>query len=442
MKILLVQPFKYTGLGKTSFPPVGLGYLASAVRDKHEVRIFDCLKDADDYDDFMRVVRYYQPDLIGFNLFSVAIPAVREMSALVKREMFCITVVGGPHVSGLPESIFDYLPHIDYAIRGEGEKPFKELCDGNMKSRINEPYFSDNPEEYGMPAWDLIKPQEYFRYPNILYESVPVFFSRGCPFSCTFCAAKVTSGQRLRRRSLPHIFKELHLLQDEYGVKNFVIEDEGFGISKESIMSFCARVKEERFKGMFAMGTGMRLNIIDRELLQTMKETNFLRTIAVGIESGSQRVLDMIKKGITVKLVKEKVSLMNEMGFAPSGNFILGFPTETREEMKESIGLAFSLPIREVSFTAYQPQPGTELTDELLKTGELPADFDFSALTPDSVAYAPKGMSKEELEHIRKQAILKWHLIPRNLWWYVRSLKKLKFAIAKFITVFFRKNTK
>ena len=281
MKILLIQPFKDTALGRVSFPPIGLGYLATAVRNRHEVRIYDCLKDAYSYNDFIKEVKDYQPHLIGINLFSISCKNVKQMIGDIKQISKAIIVLGGPHVSSLPDKIFSYFPDIDYAIQGEGEISFRHLCDGNMKCRINEPYFFDNPDIYGIPAWDLIKPKEYFKYPNILYESAPVFFSRGCPFPCTFCAAKVTSGQRLRRRSLDNIFSELHLLQDKYEVKNFVIEDEGFGISKEFIMEFCGRVHKERLKGMFAMGTGMRLNIIDRELLATMKEVNFFKTIAV-----------------------------------------------------------------------------------------------------------------------------------------------------------------
>jgi len=319
MKILLIQPFKDTALGRVSFPPVGLGYLAAMIRrDGHTVNILDCLKDVYSYDDLMWMVEEVAPDLIGINVFSISVPYVQEMTKIIKRQMpGVIIVLGGPHISSLSEKAMECFPDADYFIQGEGEIPFRALCNGVMRSQMNKLYFCDNPDEYGIPAWDLIKPKEYFKYPNILYESVPVFFSRGCPFSCTFCAAKVTSGQRLRRRSLDSIFEELHLLQDKYEVKNFVIEDEGFGVAKDFIMQFCERARKEKLPGIFAMGTGMRLNIVDRELLAEMKATNFFKVIAVGIESGSQRILDMIKKDLTVDMVREKVMLMDEMGFAP-----------------------------------------------------------------------------------------------------------------------------
>jgi radical SAM superfamily enzyme YgiQ (UPF0313 family) len=443
MKILLVQPFKDTALGHVSFPPVGLGYLASAARRAgfHEVRIYDCLKDAQDYRDFMQEVKSYNPDLVGINLFSIASQCVKQMIEDIKWLTGSMVVLGGPHVSSLPERVFNDFPGIDYAIRGEGERPFQELIQGKMTNRINEPYFSDNPDEYYTPAWDLIDPQSYFKYPNILPKSAPVFFSRGCPYSCTFCAAKITSGQRVRWRNWDNIWEELCMLRGKHRVRNFVIEDEGFGTSKEKIMEFCQRFGKIGF-GKFAMGTGMRLNIIDQELLSAMKKANFHRVISVGIESGSQRILDFIRKGTDLKLIRDKVSLMDEMGFYPSGNFILGFPTETREEIRETIDLAFKLPLREVSFTALQPLPGTELTKYMQLTKELPEGFDFTKIVPNAVTYAPKGMTCLELEEIRKRAILKFHLIPRHLLWYLFSWRRFKFAVIKFVTVILRRNAR
>jgi len=461
MKVLLIQPFKDTALGKQSYPPVGLGYLASALRNNgHSVEIFDCLKDAANYQDFMQKVREVSPDLLGINLFSISIPFVLKMTELLKERMpQIIIVLGGPHVSSLPARILDYFKNADFGIRGEGEIPIKMLADSlesasknltgvpgliyrkDGKILMNEPYFARDIEEYGFPAWDLINPPEYFKYLNIMPQSVPVFFSRGCPFPCTFCAAKVTSGQTLRRRSLDHIFKELNLLQDKYNIKRFIIEDEGFGISKRFIMDFCERVQKQNFKAGFAMGVGMRLNIIDEELLEAMKESNFERAIALGIESGSERILALMKKKISLKMVWEKVNLMNNLGFEPNGYFILGYPGETRDEMQRTIDLAMKLPIREASFTAFQPLPGTEATQLLMERKELPENFDFTVLAPNKVAYAPMGISCKELEHIRKLAILRFYLKPRNLLRCFRSMNSFVFAFKKLITVFLRPNT-
>jgi len=259
-------------------------------------------------------------------------------------------------------------------------------------------------------------------------------------YPLNFCAAKVTSGQRLRRRGMDHIFSELNLLQTKYGIKRFVVEDEGFGVNKKFIMDFCQRIKKDNFKASFALGVGMRLDIIDQELLTTMKEVGFEKTIVLGIESGSERILKLMKKQINLSLIWEKVKLMNKMGFEPNGYFILGYPSETKEEMNKTIKLALKLPIREASFTAFQPLPSTEATNKLIESGELSADYDFASVAQNKVTYAPKGIKLDELERIRKNAILRFYLRPRTLLRYFKSWQAFNYAFKKVIAVFFQKN--
>lgn len=460
MKILLVQPFKDPGLFGESYLPVGLGYLATAVRKSgHSPYIIDCLKDNHDYESFTKAAKAISPDLVGINLYSISIPFINKMMEMIKSEMpNTIIVLGGPHISSLPEGVLNYFKKADFAIRGEGEVPLRALADclesGSRNFAeipgliywksgeivMNEPYFAKNIEEYGFPAWDLINPPEYFKYVIIGHKSIPVFFSRGCPFPCTFCAAKVTSGQQLRRRGLDHIFTELHFLQKEYGIKRFIIEDEGFGVTKKFIMDFCERVRAEKLKVKFAMGVGMRLDIVDEELLESMAKSNFEKVIALGLESGSERILKLMKKQINLDLVWEKVNLMNSMGFEPTGYFILGYPSETREEMEETIRLAFKLPIKEASFTAFQPLPATEATNTLIANKELPEDFDFTVLAQNKIVYAPCGMSLKQLEQIRKKAILRFYLRPKTLMRYFMSWQSFKYAFKKVIAVFFIRN--
>lgn len=458
MKILLVQPFKDPGLPGESYPPIGLGYLATALRKTgHSVYIIDCLKNNYNYESFIGNVRKILSDLVGISLFSISVPYVDKMINMIKNGISnVIIVLGGPHVSSLPEQILNHFKKADFAIRGEGEIPIRRLADylehenknfseipsliyrKNGEILMNNPYFAKNVEEYDFPAWDLINPLEYFKYLSIGPDTVPVFFSRGCPFPCTFCAAKVTSRRMFRRRSLDHIFKELKFLQKNYDIKKFIIEDEGFGVSKKFLMDFCKRVKIENFKAKFALGVGMRLDIVDRELLESMKKSNFERTIALGIESGSEHILKMMKKHTDLKLIWEKVNSMNEIGFEPTGYFILGYPDETKEEMKKTIQLALKLPIREASFTASQPLPGTEATKILIENKELPEDFDFTALVQNRVTYAPRGMSLKELEYIRKMAILRFYLRPKILVWRFKSFNTFIYTLKKAYAVFLK----
>jgi anaerobic magnesium-protoporphyrin IX monomethyl ester cyclase len=443
MKILLIQPFKDFGMSGESYPPVGLGYLATSLKG-HDVTILDCVKDNFNYIKFMDKVLEIYPDWIGITLYSISIPYVKIMIDLI-RTLGTKIVLGGPHVSALPYEVLKTFPRADYAIQGEGEIPFQKLVNGDPLSeipgliyrdngiKVNKPFFPKNIEDYGFPAWDLINLKDYFKYLTFKGNAAPVFFSRGCPFSCTFCSAKVTSGQMLRRRSIGDIFNELRLLR-KHGVKRFIIQDEGFGVEKDFIMRFCKRVKLERLPMKFYLILGMRLDIVDEELLDMMDGV-IEKRIALGIESGSERVLKLMKKHTNLKMIEEKVSLMKSKGFEPTGYFIIGFPGETREEIEETIKLALRLPIKEASFTAFQPLPGTEITNELIKSGELPKDYDFSVTNQNTVVYAPKGMTLEELETIRKNAIKRFYLRPKILLHHLKSLNILMFSIKKVFAI-------
>jgi radical SAM superfamily enzyme YgiQ (UPF0313 family) len=434
--------------------------VASALKKNgHEVHLIDCLLKGYTYARFLEETKSIDPDIIGINLYSIAVPFVRRMIGMVKVALpETIVVLGGPHVSSLPERVLNDFPGADFAIRGEGEVPASRLI-GELARRgsqfegipgliyrdkgavrCNEPYFAGNVDDYGFPDWDLIGPSRYFRYLGVGAKSVPVFFSRGCPFPCTFCAARVTSGQALRRRSIAHIFSELRLLRTKYGIKRFIIEDEGFGVEKKFIMEFCAQARAEDFRATFAMGLGMRLDIVDEELLTRMRQSGFEKTLVLGIESGSQRILDLMKKRINLEMIRVKVDLMDRMGLAPNGFFILGYPGETRAEMEQTIRLALDLKIREASFTAFQPLPGTEATRMLMERGELPSDYDFTLLASGKVVYAPQGMTTGELEQVRKNAIQKFYLRPKIIVRYFRSWRLFLYAVQKFYAIFFRRN--
>jgi radical SAM superfamily enzyme YgiQ (UPF0313 family) len=461
MKVMLVTPLhdpKDTRL----WPPVGLGYLASAVRAAgHEAVIVDQTREYRDPASFESLLISSKPDVVGLSLYTMDLPSAAPLTAAVKRLLPGTRIVaGGPHVSASPASLFRVLPEVDYGVQAEGEAPLRMLLEAFSQGRepgkdlpglvyrdghetkINPPRIEHNVETYGLPAWDLIRPEPYLDLFNTGDKVLPVFFSRGCPFPCTFCAARVTSGSVLRRRSLDHIFQELHLLQDKYGVNRFVIEDEGFGTNKQFIMAFCERLKKENFKARFDFGVGLRLDQVDEELLAALKGANFHRAIALGIESGSERILKLMKKRTNIALVREKVELMDRMGFEPSGYFILGFPTETREEMEQTVKLALELPLREASFTAFQPLPGTEATQMLIDSGELPPGFDASSIMAGAITYAPKGMSTRELQSIRRRAVLRFYMRPRILWRMLTLPGALSYVVKRFFRIFLVNNAK
>jgi radical SAM superfamily enzyme YgiQ (UPF0313 family) len=461
MKLMLVNPL-HDPNDTRLWPPVGLGYLATAARSAgHQVTIVDQSRDCRTVRSFEATVREWAPDVVGFTAFTMGVPAVASLAKAVRNTLpGARIVIGGPHVSAAPESTFRLIPDADFGVQAEGETPLRMILDTlsrgqepggaipglvyrqGQEVRIVPPEVQHDIESYGLPAWDLIKPESYLGLFCNDDKTLPVFFSRGCPFPCTFCAARVTSGAVLRRRSLDNIFQELHMLRDTYGANRFIIEDEGFGTSKAFILAFCERLKSDGMNARFDFGVGLRLDQADEELLTALKAANFCRTIALGIESGSVRILKLMKKRTDLDLIRERVRLMDRMGFEPTGYFILGFPTETREEMEQTVQLALELPLREASFTAFQPLPGTEATQMLIDRGELPAGFDATTIKACAVTYAPEGMSTRELQNIRRRAILRFYLRPRVLWRMLISPSLFSYIIKRFFRIFFVNNAR
>lgn len=458
-KILLATPIKELG-GLVECPPLGLGYIATELRkDGHEVTILDCVRERFTFEQFREYISLNSFDIIGFNLFSASLKEVKISTEIIKELKSNITtVVGGPHPSADPEHTLTYLNNVDYGFRGEAETSFplfvkhlvkynREELDNvpgliwrdNRKIVSNPPIFQNNIDDFEI-SWDLIQPDKY-GHPGSLAPKgwTTIITSRGCPYHCTFCSAHVIAGRRLRYRSVNRIIDEMKFLHSKYGIKGFVILDENFTMNRSRVEEFCNKVIETGLKFKFMLPNGVRLNTLTGELLRLMKQAGFIERMAVGIESGSDRIRKMIKKELTTSEIKEKIDLMNYEGFKPIGYFILGFPTETREEMQQTIDFALSLKLYRAAFTCLIPLPGTEAYETIIANGELPENFDFSKLTTDSVVFAPRGMTIEELIQLRKKAILKFNLKPRIILDYMCDYNSFRFALTKFINIFIKK---
>lgn len=248
----------------------------------------------------------------------------------------------------------------------------------------------------------------------------------------------MTIGRKVRKRSVPKILEEIEYLRSNYGARTFDIPDENFTADKSFVMEFCGAVKKyKRAVKFFLYPGGIRLDTLDREVLMAMREAGFVRKVPVGIESGSERTLKAMNKRLNIKLVEEKVNLLNSCGFKPTGFFILGFPGETLEDMKETLKVARRLKLHAAAFSPFEPIPGAEATWKLIENGELPKDFDYNCIVNDLVTYAPKGMTKEELNKFRKYAILKFNLTPRRVLYCLSNFDVFKHTMSKVWRIFF-----
>lgn len=462
MKILLVAPYKRSYSGLAKFPPIGLGYLATALRKKdYDVKILDCLKEDINSDRYREYILKNRPDVIGVNTWSCAIKEVKEIIKITKEIDSRITaIVGGPHPSAIPEEAISFFSDADYGFRGEAEIGLPMLIDKlankedidigqipgliwkeNGRWNVNEQIFYEGLDRLDYLAWDLIHPEEYSQPGTITFgHTAPIITTRGCPYLCTFCSPHIIAGHRLRFRSTENIMQEVKLLRDNYGIKRIAIMDENFTLNKNHAIALCNTIIKERLDMEFSLPNGVRLDTLDEGFLVLMRKAGFSPNIAVGIESGSERILKMIKKHLKKETVREKIDLLRRTGFRPIGYFILGFPTETISEMYETLKFAKELKLYRAAFSPLLLLPGTEIYNQLKNNGGFPIDYDFSNLYTDRITYAPAGLTLEEFEKIRKRIVLSFNLQPRVIFDYIRDINSFIFAMFKFINIFLKRN--
>ncbi len=428
-------------------PPLGLGYLATAVRSAgfDRVRILDCVKEKLNFAGLQVRLKEMKPKLVGFQVFSSDFASVKQSLELVKQTLpSTVTIVGGAHVSATGITVMRDMPQADFAFVGEAEIGFPVFVrrvlggenipledipgltwrDGEGAKQNNRAIVKDL-DSIGFPAWDLMPPETYPDAPQgAFYKQFPIApmaTSRGCPYRCAFCGSPVNMGNRLRVRSLPHVFSEMELLYNQHGVREFHFVDDMFNAIPSRVKDFCRILGEKHWNISYTFPNGLRLNTLSREMLADMKRTGAY-AFTVGIESGSQRILDSMNKKLTVEMIRKKVQMIKDAGMEPSGFFLLGFPGENKRDMEQTLQLAKSLPIKRAHFSNFLPLPGTEATRLLLDRGEIdPPKWD--ELAYSKVPYAPKGITKKELKAFQRRCFLEFHLRPKILF---RMLSEIK----------------
>jgi len=459
MKILLVTPIADSFM---IIPDIGLGYIAASIRKKgFDVDILDCALLGFGFDDFERRIRQLRPDVVGFKVFSKDVPAVQgqlESIRDVVRE--AKIVVGGAHPSGVIEEIFKDFPGADFAFVGEGEEGFPALLDhlqrGEGYEEISGLVYKGkdgdvhhNPQEFiedldglGFPAWDLIDPRKYPPAPEGSFAKsfpiAPIIATRGCPYRCTFCAVKNTTGRKIRYHSVDYVIDELELLYKEYGIKEFHFEDDNFTAKKNYVIDICKGIISRGMKIHWSCPNGIRLDTLDDEILAAMKRSGCY-SVAVGIESASERIRERMMKKLDTPTIEEKVRLLRKHGIKVHGFFILGYPEETREDIEMSLKFSRKLPLNTVYFNIFNPFPGTRIYDELKAAGRLEG-FDWATLAGETPSISVGDIDLDELKGLQKKAMFLFYLRPKTALEFLsrlRSSAQLRFIIKRIISVLF-----
>jgi radical SAM superfamily enzyme YgiQ (UPF0313 family) len=389
------------------------------------------------------IIGQEKPDVVGVTAMT---PTINSVVSVVKAVKECdgnITVVlGGAHATILPEETLKSVPEIDVIVRGEGEQTILELVkvleedpnsvnqiwgitcrEGNsVRSNPLRPPILDL-DTLPFPAFHLLPMGKYRLHPPFGRRTpvMPIITSRGCPYRCIFCS-KAVFGKKYRSNSPAYIVDEIRFLKEKFGVKEVKFYDDVFTLDRKRVVALCMQLKEHGIDIPWSCET--RVNLVNGELLKVMKDAGCYM-IEYGVESGSQEILNSLKKDITLEKTTEAFKLTHEAGIETVAYFMLGSPQETSETIQETIEFAKKIDPDFVQFSTTTPYPGTELYSLAVNEGHVPEkweDYMYADLKSiDDSCLGNKFLSKEKLKECNKKAYTSFYLRWSYVW---KRLKK------------------
>lgn len=395
-KIVLINP----QIGAS--PPFGLLYLGAVLeRASHKVEVIEFNsynnKNLDsEEEELIKEIINKKPDLIGITCMTAYAKIVKKLiSSLKKAEKEIPLVVGGPHATALPEDMLN--AGADIVILGEGESTILRVIDyyqGRIKKekiggiaykdldnkiRINDKIDYEDVNQIPFPAYHLMNLDHYlarnYSIRGYWFRNGWIFTSRGCPGRCTFCASCITHGYKIRERNIDDIIKELRFLSKTYKIEGFCILDDTFTVRTERVIKFCSKLRESGLN--LKWGCQARVNFFNEEQAVELKKSGCLQ-VDFGVESGSQKVLDYIKKGITVEQSKKAFEICKKYKLRSLATIMIGTPHETMEDIQKTKELLKEIKPDYTGFFFTTPYPGTELYKQTLENKWLDLSDDLS----------------------------------------------------------------
>ena len=352
-------------------PHPGMGYIIELL-ERHGVKcgVIDMTLGYN-FSHLRRKIQEFNPDLIGVTLYSYRYRYAYQLIGQIKQIAGHPVVIGGPHVSLMGRRALEES-RSDLAVKHEGEYPLLELCLGKPLTEIDNLIYRDGEgikENPSRPFVNQLDDLPFPRYSPFELEkygerSIAIVSSRGCPYQCIYCPIKTTMGRNFRPRSPENIISELRYWYRR-GYRHFDFVDDAFNVDIKRVYEICDLIQKEKFTNtLLSCGQGMRLDRVDRPLLERMREVGFYR-LGFGIESFNNRILESIKKGETTEQMDEGVRNACELGYDVALFFMLGFPGETWTDIENSLNFSLKYPITLATFYNIIPFPGTELFNRL-----------------------------------------------------------------------------
>jgi radical SAM superfamily enzyme YgiQ (UPF0313 family) len=417
-----------------SSPPLGLAYLASVLRKDHKVKIIDSNILGYSMEDVRRELKSFHPDIVGITSATPSIPNAYTVAKIAKEiREDCTVAMGGPHVTFLPRQTLEECKYIDIIVKGEGERTVEELTKAIERGEIirdaikgiafrkgsqivdNEPRpLIKNIDEIPFPSRDLL-PTHLYQFNGFRYTTM--ITSRGCPFRCSFCSSSRQFGGYWRGRSPENVLEEMRIIRDDYNTRNIEFSDDTFTLDQKRAEKICDEIIKQGLD--VSWGASSRVDTLSEKLVEKMKRAGCW-IIFLGIESGSQRILNAMGKRITIEQVKKAVKIVKEAGIQVLGSFIIGFPEDTVETIKKTTIFVKSLNLDYAEFSILTPYPGTPIFDHALKNNLL-LTKDWSKYTATEPIMKIKGVTEKQLKALFQKAYISFYLRPRILLKWIKN---------------------
>jgi len=360
------------------FIPLGVAYLAAFLeKEGYEVKVYDELPHSELLG---KVLQDFKPEAVGISCMTAAYEKAKTLAKEVKNYDSQMPVIfGGIHPTSAPEETLkdDF---VDFVIVGEGELTMAELLkeikaskdfsrikglafkkDGKVVVNERRPLIQDL-DSLPLPARHLFDMDYYtqrWNWPRGHWlKTANLMSSRGCPYSCTYCASKVMFGIGFRANSVKKTMEEVDKLVEKYGFECMSFSDDTFAIDKKRAIEIAREMKRRHPNLLFRVQ--LRANTCDEDLIAEFKKANCIQA-DIGVESGSEKVLKIIDKKVTVEQIKKAFATVKKYGIGSSATFIIGIPGETAEDIEMSRKLAEEIDSDYTQFFILTPYPGTPI---------------------------------------------------------------------------------
>ncbi len=426
--------------------PLGTLYVAAALQQAgHEVRFYNGAFMR--HEEIMSQVREFQPEFVGLYSTTFGWGKAKMTAAALKVILDDVFIVaGGPYPVAVQEKCLDDCPDIDAAVTGEGEITVAEMLsrldsgkdldgvegvvyrqEGKVTQNPPRP-FIDDLDALPFPARDLLGEAGKYIPPPATYKRKPVaviMTARGCNRHCLYCFQLDKHRKSgIRYRSVANVMAEIEYVLDQ-GYREIKFIDDTLAADYDRAMTIAREIKNRGLD--FTWFASAVVNQVDKPLLQAFKDAGCW-AILFGAESGVQKDLNAIRKGITPAQIRKAVKAAQEVGLTVYTPFLFGIPGQTYEDGLKTIEFALELDPDIANFHAITPFPGTELYDNIEKYGTMSEDL--SDYTYQGAAFIPYTMTREEIAELRQLALKKFYSRPKFLWRRFLALRSLNDVIA------------